>query len=88
MFTQHLRRNPPHQKLGHGSYAIMLGDYKLVYYQGWPQQQGQGAQIEMYNLRDDPEELVDLSSVDRERTKDMLAVLMDELDKADAPYKD
>lgn len=87
VFTQHLRRNPPGAKLDHGSFSMIQGDYKLAYYYGWPQQQGKNALVELYNIREDPDELIDLSPAEKDRTGDMLHALQNEIELQDAPFR-
>lgn len=87
VFTQHLRRNPPGAKLDHGSFTIIQGDYKLAYYYGWPRQQQGEELVELYNIKQDPDELVEVSGVEKERADDMLRALKDEIARQDEPFR-
>ena len=87
VFTQHLRRNAANRPVKHGSYSLVQGDYKLAYYQGWPQQQGLGELVELYNLKDDPQEMEDLSEVEKDRAGYMQELLEAEIKRADDPFR-
>jgi arylsulfatase A-like enzyme len=87
VYTQHLRHNAPSRPTDHGSYSLIRGDYKLAYYRGWPQQQGMGEIVELYNLKDDPEELEDLSLREKDRTGYMLRQLKAGIERADDAFK-
>jgi len=60
------------------SFAVFRGDYKLIEYYGYDQLE---TPYELYNLRNDPEEMDDLSKSETAVAKEMRAVLKSELDQ-------
>ena len=87
VYAQHLRDNNPNRAVNHGSFAIVQGDYKLTYYYGWPMQQGEGELVELYDIRNDPEEMEELSSREKDRAGYLLDMLKTEIDRAEEPFR-
>lgn len=67
------------------SVTIMKSPYKLHYYYGYPELDGQ-EKVMLYNIEDDPEELDDLSSREPDVLNVLLAEVKNALNKADVPY--
>ena len=66
--------------------SIRKGDYKLLYFYGYKELGEAGERVELYNLRDDPEELNDLYDVEQEIGRELLNELKAKLKEVDAPY--
>jgi len=64
--------------------AMRKGDYRLLYYRGYP---GYEDRVELYDLAEDPEELRDLSTADAGIAKRMKDELLSLSNAADAPYR-
>ena len=65
---------------------IRRGDYKLMYFFGYPELKGD-ERIELYNIKDDPEELNDLYSVEKEIGTELLNELKAKLEAVNTPYR-
>jgi len=80
-------RNPGDQRapLRVASTMLIKDGYKLIYYFGYPELQG-GELYELYNLDDDPQELVNLYSPDKPTSKDLVHELKQAITRADEPY--
>jgi arylsulfatase A-like enzyme len=63
------------QPIHKGSAMLIRGDYKLVYIFGFVKDLDGGELIELYNLKDDPEELSDLATSRPDIVNDMLMEL-------------
>ena len=58
-----------------------------MYFIGYPELGAEGECIELYDIKNDPEELNDLSSSKRETTADLLNELKQKLAKVNQPYQ-
>jgi choline-sulfatase len=65
--------------------ALIKGDYKLMYFIGYEELDGK-ERIELYNIKNDFEELDDLSSVKPETRDELLNEVKQELAKVNKPY--
>jgi uncharacterized sulfatase len=59
IFAMEAKNNSSFKPLTRATFAMLKGDYKLIWYIGYP---GYDDVYELYNLNTDPEELLDLSS--------------------------
>jgi arylsulfatase A-like enzyme len=66
------------------TFAMHKGDYKLIYYLGYPKY---GDGYELYNIQDDPEELKNLVKSDSVTLLHMKAEMLEALDLANQPYR-
>lgn len=66
--------------------SIRKGDYKLMYFFGYEELGTDGERIELYNVKDDPEELKDLYEVETEIGQALLNELKTKLKEMNAPY--
>jgi len=66
--------------------SLRKGDYKLQYFYGYKELGDAGERVELYNLRDDPEELNDLYDVEQEIGQELLNELKTKLKEVNAPY--
>lgn len=65
--------------------TIRKGDYKLMYFYGYEELDG-SERIELYNVKEDPEELNDLYQVEKEIGQELLNELKMKLEEVNAPY--
>jgi len=66
--------------------SVRKGDYKLTYYFGYAELAGR-ERIELYNIKDDPEELNDLYVVEKELGQELLDEVKRKLEEVNAPYR-
>lgn len=76
VFVVEAKKNPAHAPLREATVAVLRGDYKLVRYFGY---RALPSKYEFYDLKNDPEELVDLHP--EQRTQSLVRELKDELDQ-------
>ena len=66
--------------------TIRKGVYKLMYFFGYEELGGDGERVELYNIKDDPEELNDLFETEKETGQELLDELKAKLEEINAPY--
>jgi len=66
--------------------TVRKGDYKLMYFYGYEQLETGGERVELYNIKDDPEELNNLFDVEKEIGQELLDELKSKLEEVDTPY--
>ncbi len=66
--------------------VIVKGDYKLMYFYGYKELGAGVERIELYNVKDDPQELNDLYEVEKEIGQGLLNELKAKLKEVNAPY--
>ncbi len=66
--------------------VIVKGDYKLMYFYGYKELGTGGERIELYNVKDDPQELNNLYEVEKEIGQELLSELKAKLKEMNAPY--
>jgi arylsulfatase A-like enzyme len=66
--------------------VIRKGDYKLTYYYGYEELGVDGERIELYNVKDDPQELNNLYNVETGIGEQLLNELKAKLKEMNAPY--
>jgi arylsulfatase A-like enzyme len=84
VFAVEAKKNAARSPMTHATLAMIKGDYKLIWYLGYP---GYEDVCELYNLSADPEELVDLSKVQPEISTAMKVELQAKIAKADEPFR-
>jgi arylsulfatase A-like enzyme len=78
--------NPPEARLTQASTVLIKEDYKLHYYFGYPEAPN-GELVRLYDLKSDPEELIDLYSSRKGIASELLNELKSKLAEADQPYQ-
>jgi arylsulfatase A-like enzyme len=86
MFVLQARKNPKYGPITEATTAMVKGQYKLMYFFGYQELGTGGERIELYDLKNDPEELNDLSSLKPETTAELLNELRGKLAEVDEPY--
>ncbi|MGB7873444.1 MAG: sulfatase-like hydrolase/transferase [Anaerolineales bacterium] len=66
--------------------ALVKGQYKLMYFFGYDELGTDGERIELYDLKNDPEEINDLSSSKPETTAELLYEVKQKLAEVNEPY--
>jgi len=66
--------------------SIRKGNYKLMYFFGYEEMGAGGERIELYNIKDDPEELDDLYDTEKEISLELLNELKAKLEEINTPY--
>ena len=77
--------NDPHSALTKASTAIIKGRYKLLYYFGYTDF-GVKELVKLYDIESDPDELIDLSSSQKDIADELLKELKSKLDEVNKPY--
>lgn len=67
--------------------SIRKGDYKLMYFFGYEELGTEGERIELYNIKDDPEELNNLYAIEKEISAELLKELKAKLEEVNTPYR-
>ncbi len=76
----------PRHTMWIASTTIIRDPYKLIYYYGYPTIEDRGELIELYNLAEDPEEMVDLYAAEPEIAAELLGELRRRIEEADRDY--
>jgi choline-sulfatase len=78
--------NAPNAPLTQVSTVLVRENYKLHYYFGYPELP-QGEQVKLFDIKSDPEELVDLYSSKRETASELFNQLKSKLVEVNKPYQ-
>jgi arylsulfatase A-like enzyme len=66
--------------------TLIRGQYKLIYFLGYDELGAEGERVELYDLKNDPDELNDLSSTKPETTAELLNEVKEKLAEVNEPY--
>lgn len=66
--------------------SIRKDDYKLMYFYGYNELGEAGERIELYNIKDDPDELNNLYDTEKEIGQELLNEIKAKLEEVNAPY--
>jgi arylsulfatase A-like enzyme len=86
VFVVQARKNGQYKPISNATIALVKERYKLMYFIGYPELGAAGERIELYDLKNDPEELNDLSISKRETTEELLSELKQKLARVNEPY--
>jgi arylsulfatase A-like enzyme len=87
-YSMRIKKNAKYAPLQLGSFVQVNENHKLVYYFGYPEiEQFGGEMIELYDLKQDPEELHDLAPEHKTLASDLLAQLKDKLEQVNRAYR-
>lgn len=78
--------NAPNAPLTQVSTVLVRENYKLHYYLGYPELP-EGEQVKLFDIKSDPEELVDLYSSKRETASELFNELKSKLVEVNKPYQ-
>ena len=79
LFAVEAKPNSSHAPLKHGTLAIIKEGYKLIHYRGYAKLEDAS---ELYDLKNDPEELEDLAASQPGLARDLLAEIDQEIEQA------
>lgn len=86
LYTVQARNNPKYDPLIQASIALIKNNYKLHYYFGYPQT-AQAGFMQLFDIKSDPEELVDLYLSKPDTAAELLQELKQKLDDVNKPYQ-
>jgi len=86
VFALEAKTNQPTHPLTSASAMIIKGNYKLTKYFGYRYLPKSDTLIELYDIKNDPEELEEISSIYPQITNRLLLSLEEKLQSADKPY--
>lgn len=86
LYVIQARKNPQDAPLTAATVALIKDQYKLVYHFGYEELKAKGDRIELYDLRNDPEETNDLYQTNKEIGVDLLSELKTKLINVNQPY--
>jgi arylsulfatase A-like enzyme len=85
LFVVQAMKHEPNEALMKATVALVTGSYKMMYFTGYNELEGQ-ERVELYDLEKDPEEMEDLSSSKEETTAELLDMLKAKLSDMNEPY--
>jgi arylsulfatase A-like enzyme len=85
VFVVRAARNDPAAPLTKASTSIVRGNYKLLYFFGYPQE-GIDEMVKLYDLQADPDELTDLSKSQPDTADELLNELKGRIVEKNRPY--
>jgi arylsulfatase A-like enzyme len=86
IYALEAKKNELNDPITIATIALMRDHYKLMYFFGYEKLGGE-ERVELYDLKNDPGELTDLSSTKRETTAELLSELKQKLAEVNQPYK-
>lgn len=85
MFIMDSRVNQSDASIKKGSYTLIRGSYKLIYYEGYPELKG-GVYVELYDIDADPHEMNDLAAIEPDLVGEMVQTIKAKLAEVNEPY--
>lgn len=79
------RANEENAPVELGSFTLIRGSYKLIYYVGYAELD-EGDYVELYNNDADPDEMNELSSIKPDLAKDLVQTIKAKLAEVNEPY--
>ena len=83
IFAVEAKVNPKTAPLRKATVAMIKGDFKLIYYRGYT---GYDGIFELYNLKEDPEELEDLYATHSSVASELKRELLTKIEEKDEPF--
>jgi hypothetical protein len=83
IYSLEAKENSKWGKITKATIALIKDDFKLIHYLGYP---GHDEIFELYDLRKDPEELIDIYSTQKDIARTMKDILLGKLDQVNAKY--
>jgi arylsulfatase A-like enzyme len=86
VYVMDAQTNPAYRPIEHGTFALRKGDHKLIYYRGFAQY-GNEDRFELYDIRNDPEELDDLYAASLPLAQDLRRELLERVQAENAKFE-
>jgi choline-sulfatase len=86
IFVLDSRKTKVDSPITEGSTTILRGDHKLIYYEGYKELESTGSFVELYNLKNDPEEMNNIYNEQTKLGKDLLDVIKTKLKEENEPF--
>ena len=86
VYVVQAEKSEQHRSLTIATISIRKGDYKLMYFYGYKELGGTGERIELYNIKEDPDELNNLYEIDKVIGQELLAEIKARLEEVNTPY--
>jgi arylsulfatase A-like enzyme len=87
IYVLQARKNAKYGPITEATTALIKEQYKLMYFIGYSELGAEGERIELYDIKNDPEEMNDLSASKRETTTELLNELKQKLAEVNQPYQ-
>lgn len=87
VFALEAKTNNKFAPLTEAAFAFYQGPYKLLHYRGFDKTFDSGSHFELYDLENDPEELVDLYSTERGTAEAMRMQLEEKINEVNRPFQ-
>jgi arylsulfatase A-like enzyme len=87
LFALEATNSKENRPLNPASVMMIKGRYKLTYYFGYDELQGSGPLFELYDLENDPDELVNLYSENSALSRQLRDELLGKVKEVDKPYQ-
>ena len=87
LYVVQARKNPQYEPISEATLALIKGQYKLIDFIGYQELGAQAERVELYDLKNDPEELNDLSASKPEATAELRHELKQKLAQVNEPYQ-
>lgn len=85
IYTVDAKNSPKQGILNQATVAMIKNDYKLIHYRGY--EKGYTGTFELYNLKQDPEELTNLYSPNASTGNELQNELLAKMDQVNKPYQ-
>jgi arylsulfatase A-like enzyme len=86
LFVIEARENAQYGPINKATITYVKGQYKLMYFVGYPELGVEGERLELYDVHNDPEELIDLASSKPETRAELFNELKQKLMEENKPY--
>jgi len=87
VYTVQARFNDPDLPLTQVSVSLVNDNYKLIYYRGYAELDGDYDRSLLYNIKDDPEEMNELSNIKRNTKDELENIVKNKLEEMNAPFE-
>lgn len=87
VYAVQARRNDPAHPIQQGTIMYVEGEYKLIYYLGYDELEEGGEKAQLFNIKADPEELVDIAKSQKGTAADLLNIVKSKLKEVNEPFQ-
>lgn len=86
VYSLEARKSGKYAPLRVATTALIKGEYKLMYFSGYEELGSKGERVELYDIRNDPEEMNNLFNTKKETAAELLNDLKTKLAEVNEPY--